>query len=76
MKLVSDADLATAARVFQSATDRKGPFEADVALGLAELLHRHRNHADVRAAYRRWLWSGRRWAALFSLSLVDRRSAA
>jgi hypothetical protein len=76
MKLVSDADLATAARVFQAATNRKGPYEPDVALGLAELLGRHRRHPDVRAAYRQWLWSGRRWAALFSLSLVDRRSAA
>jgi hypothetical protein len=76
MKLVSDADLSTAARIFREACNRKGPFEADVALGLAELLGRHRRHPDVRAAFRQWTWCGRRWAALFSLSLVDRRRAA
>ena len=76
MKLVSDADLPTAARVFQEASRRGGPFEADVALGLAELLHRHRRHPDVRAAFRQWTWSGRRWAALFSLSLAAKGRAA
>lgn len=76
MKLVSDADLPTAARVFREACNRRGPYEADVALGLAELLGRHRRHPDVRAAFRQWTWSGRRWAALFSLSLVDGRRAA
>lgn len=76
MKLVSDADLPTAARVFRAAADRKGPYEPDVALGLAELLRHHRNHPDVRAAFRQWMWSGRRWAVLFSLSLADRRRAA
>ena len=76
MKLVTDADLPTAARIFREACNRHGPFEADVALGLAELLRHHRRHPDVRAAFRQWAWSGRRWAALLSLSLVDRRRAA
>jgi hypothetical protein len=76
MKLVGDADLPTAARLFREACNRHGPYEADVALGLAELLGQHKRHPDVRAAFRQWTWSGRRWAALFSLSLVDRRRAA
>jgi hypothetical protein len=76
MKLVSDTDLATAARFLQ-ASSRAEPFEADVALGLAELLHRHRHHADVRAAWRQWLWCKRRWAALlFSPTFSTRRRAA
>ena len=69
-------DLATAAGVFRAAIDRRGPYEADVALGLAELLHRHRHHPDVRPAFRQWTWSGRRWAALLSFSLADGRRAA
>jgi hypothetical protein len=76
MKVVTNADLPTAARIFREACNRRGPFEADVALGLAELLHHHRRHPDVRAAFRQWTWSGRRWVALFSLSLADRRRAA
>ena len=75
MKLVGDTDLPTAARFLQ-ASSRAGDFEADVALGLAELLRRHRNHPDVRAAWRQWLWSKRRWAALlFSPVSTGRRAA-
>ena len=75
MKLVSDTDLATAAK-FLAASTTAGEFEADVALGLAELLRRQRNHPDVRAAWRRWMWSKRRWAALlFSPVTTGRRAA-
>jgi hypothetical protein len=76
MKVVSDTDLATAARFLQ-ASSRAEPFEADVALGLAELLRHHRHHADVRAAWRQWLWCKRRWSALlFSPTFSTRRRAA
>ena len=76
MKLVSDTDLATAAKFLQ-ASSRAGVFEADVALGLAELLRRYRNHADVRTAWRQWLWSKRRWVAiLFSPTFSTGRRAA
>jgi hypothetical protein len=75
MKLVSDADLATAAG-FLSAASRKGRFETDVALGLAELLRRHRHHPDVKPAWRQWAWSKRWWMALLFVNIGTPRRAA
>jgi hypothetical protein len=75
MKLVSDADLATAANVLGAAS-KAGKYEADVALGLAELLRRHRNHPDVRAGWRQWTWSKRWWAALLFVNIGTPRRAA
>jgi hypothetical protein len=76
MRLVRDSDPATAARHFEAAA-RSGEYSIDVAVGLAELLRPHRRNRDVRAAYRRWFWSRRRWAALFSLSVgTGRRRSA
>jgi hypothetical protein len=75
MKLVSDADLATAANVLGAAS-KAGKYEADVALGLAELLRRHRNHPDVRPGWRQWTWSKRWWAALLFVNIGTPRRAA
>jgi hypothetical protein len=75
MKLVSDADLATAANVLGAAS-KAGKYEADVALGLAELLRRQRNHPDVRAGWRQWTWSKRWWAALLFVNIGTPRRAA
>ncbi len=74
MRLVRDADLPTVARHLDAAclTDE---YEADVAVGLAELLHPRRKHPDVRTAWRHWFWSGRRWATLFSVSLTRKKRA-
>ena len=75
MKLVSDADMATAG-TFLAAASRKGKYEADVALGLAELLRRHRHHPDVRGAWRQWTWSKRWWKALLFVNIGTPRRAA
>ena len=75
MKLVSDADLAAAANVLAAAS-RPGKYEADVALGLAELLRRHRHHPDVRPAWRQWAWSKRWWVALLFVNIGTPRRAA
>jgi hypothetical protein len=75
MKVVSDADLATAAG-FLSAASREGKFETDVALGLAELLRRHRHHPDVKPAWRQWTWSKRWWVALLFVNIGTPRRAA
>ena len=75
MKLVSDADLATAAGVLAAAS-KAGDFEADVALGLAELLRQHRHHPDVRPAWRQWAWSKRWWMALLFVNMGTSRRAA
>ena len=75
MKLVSDADLATAAK-FLAAASKQGKYEADVALGLAELLRRHRHHPDVRPAWRQWTWSKRWWVALLFVNIGTPRRAA
>jgi len=75
MKLVSDADLATAANVLGAAS-KAGKYEADVALGLAELLRRHRHHPDVRAGWRQWTWSKRWWAAMLFVNIGTPRRAA
>jgi hypothetical protein len=75
MKLVSDADMATAAN-FLSAASRNGKYAADVALGLAELLRRHRHHPDVRGAWRQWTWSKRWWKALLFVNIGTPRRAA
>ena len=75
MKLVSDADLATAAKVLAAAS-KAGKYEADVALGLAELLRRHRHHPDVRPAWRQWTWSKRWWVALLFVKIGTPRRAA
>ena len=76
MKLVSDADLATAANVLAAAS-KAGKYEADVALGLAELLRRHRHHPDVRPAWRTWTWSKRWWMAMLFVNIggTPRRAA-
>jgi hypothetical protein len=68
MRCVRDADLATAATFLAEASDSE-PYAPDVAVGLSDLLHVHRRHADVRSAYRRWFWSRRRWASFFSFSV-------
>lgn len=75
MKLVSDADLATAGK-FLAAASKKGKYEADVALGLAELLRRHRHHPEVRPAWRQWTWSKRWWVALLFINIGTPRRAA
>ena len=75
MKLVSDADLATAANVLAAAS-KAGKYEADVALGLAELLRYHRHHPDVRAGWRAWTWSKRWWVALLFVNIGTPRRAA
>jgi hypothetical protein len=75
MKLVSDADLAAAAKVLAAAS-KMGKYEADVALGLAELLRRHRHHPDVRPAWRQWTWSKRWWVALLFVNIGTPRRAA
>jgi hypothetical protein len=75
MKLVSDGDLATAAKVLAAAS-KAGKYEADVALGLAELLRRHRHHPDVRPAWRQWTWSKRWWVALLFVNIGTPRRAA
>src|SRR5207237_1298709 len=68
MKLVSDADLATAGNVLAAAS-KKGKYEADVALGLAELLRHVRHHPDVRPGWRTWVWSKRWWSALLFVNI-------
>jgi hypothetical protein len=78
MRLMRDADLATAAAFLRDATEA-GPYQADVAVGLSDLLHAHRRHPDVRGVYRTWFWSRRRWAGFFSFSVSldhGRRAAA
>lgn len=75
MKLVSDCDLKTAAGVLAAAT-KPGKYEADVALGLAELLRRHRRHPDVRPAWKTWAWSKRWWIALLFVDIGTARRAA
>ena len=75
MKLVSDADLATAGNVLGAAS-KAGKYEADVALGLAELLRRYRNHPDVRPGWRQWTWSKRWWSALLFVNIGPPRRAA
>ena len=74
MRLVRDADLATAASILHAASG-EGQFEPDVGVFLAELLHHHRREAAVRGAYRQWWWSARRWSALFSWRAESRRQA-
>jgi hypothetical protein len=75
MKLVSDLDLAAAANVLAAAS-KKGKYEPDVALGLAELLRHHRHHPDVRAGWRTWMWSKRWWSALLFVNIGTPRRAA
>jgi hypothetical protein len=75
MKLVSDADLATAAKVLAAAS-KDGKYEADVALGLAELLRHHRHHPDVYPAWRQWTWSKRWWVALLFVNIGTPRGRA
>ena len=75
MKLVGDADLAAAAGVLAAAS-RPGKYEPDVALGLSELLRRHRHHPDVRPAWRQWTWSKRWWVALLFVNVGTRGRAA
>jgi hypothetical protein len=76
MKLVSDTDLATAANILAAAS-KAGTYEVDVALGLAELLHRHRHRPEVRAGWRQWMWSRRWWASLLFINMSGKsRSAA
>ena len=68
MRLMRDADLGTVAGFLHTAS-RSGPFPVDVALGLAELLRPHRYHKDVRAAYKRWIWSARRWGTFLFMRI-------
>lgn len=68
MRLMRDADLGTVAG-FLHAASRSGSFPVDVALGLAELLRPHRHHKDVRAAYKRWIWSARRWGTFLFMRI-------
>jgi hypothetical protein len=68
MRLVRDNDAAVAAGYFEAAS-RSRDYAIDVCLGLAELLRPYRKKREVRTAYRRWFWSRRRWATLFSLSV-------
>ena len=75
MKLVSDTDLTTAGGILGAAS-RAGAYEVDVALGLAELLRRHRHHPDVRRGWRQWMWSRRWWASLLFLNAKKTRRAA
>jgi hypothetical protein len=75
MKLVSDTDLATAAKTLGIAS-KPGTYEIDVALGLAELLRRHRRRADVRPAWRQWRWSRRWWSSLLFVGSKSRSAAA
>jgi hypothetical protein len=75
MKLVSDPDLATAANILGVAS-KAGTYDVDVALGLAELLHRHRHRPEVRAGWRQWMWSRRWWASLLFINMGKSRSAA
>ena len=72
MRLMRDADLGTVAGFLHMAS-RSGPFPVDVALGLAELLRPHRNHKDVRAAYKRWIWSARRWGTFLFMRIGGER---
>jgi hypothetical protein len=75
MKAVIDTDLKTAAG-FLAAASKKGKYEADVALGLAELLRRQRHHPDVRPAWRAWTWSKRWFVALLFVNIGTPRRAA
>ena len=59
-----------------AAASKPGKYEADVALGLAELLRRHRHHPDVRPAWRQWTWSKRWWVALLFVNIGTPRRAA
>jgi hypothetical protein len=69
MRLVRDNSLPVVAGYLRAAA-RGGTYTADVALGLAELLRpRRREHPEVRAAWRTWFWSRRRWLGLLSLSV-------
>jgi hypothetical protein len=74
MRLVRDANLASAAAILQTAAG-PGQYEPDVGVFLAELLHHHRRDPALRSAYRQWWWSPRRWSALFSWRPEDRRQA-
>lgn len=69
MRCVRDAGLAGAATYLSHSSDSSGAYASDVAVGLSDLLHAHRRHPDVRAAYRKWFWSRRRWATFFSFSV-------
>jgi hypothetical protein len=74
MRLVRDGGPAVAATFLSEATlDNR--FKTDVAIGIAELLWPHRHEPDVKKIYRRWMWSGRRWMALLSLSFSSGRRA-
>lgn len=75
MRLMRDADLGTVAG-FLHAASRSGPFPVDVALGLSELLRPHRYHKDVRAAYKRWMWSARRWGTFLFMRIGGEKKAA
>jgi hypothetical protein len=68
MRLMRDADLATAAAFLDAASDSE-PYHVDVAVGLSDLLHAQRRRPEVRGAYRKWFWSRRRWAGFFSFSM-------
>jgi hypothetical protein len=74
MRLLRDAGLATAAGYLRTAAGSDA-YPPDVAVGLAELLRNQRSRPDVRAAYRRWFWSRRRWAGLLSISADNGRRA-
>ena len=75
MRLIRDNGLSSAASVLLAASGTSD-YEADVALGLAELLQGHRRSPEVRSALRRWFWSRRRWLALLSFSQASGRSAS
>lgn len=75
MRLMRDADLGTVAG-FLHAASRSGPFPVDVALGLAELLRSHRHHPEVRSAYKRWMWSARRWGTFLFMRIGGDGKAA
>jgi hypothetical protein len=74
MRLVRDNDPATAASYLVSAT-RDNRIPIDVCFGLDDLLYDLRSNPDVRAARRKWFWSSRRWRALFSFNMGERRRA-
>ena len=76
MRLVRDAEPAVAARFLEEAS-MPGRLPVDVALGLAELLRGQKHHPAVRAAFKKWMWSGRRWGSFLFVSVggKERRAA-
>lgn len=75
MRMVRDADLPTAADFLRRAA-QTDEFRLDVAFGLGELLRQQRRHPDVRAAFRQWFWSTRRWTAFLVPRFGSGRRAA